>query len=132
MKVINADGIAVGRIGSFAAKEALKGEEIVIVNCKNAIITGNKEMILRQFLEKRGKVGSVQKGPKYSRLAYRIVKRTLRGMLPNHRFGRGREAWKRIMCFQDIPEKYANEKMVQLDKKSKLKFSRVGEFSILR
>ena len=40
-QIINAEGESVGRIASLAAKKALKGESIEVVNCSKAIITGD-------------------------------------------------------------------------------------------
>jgi len=59
------------------------------------IITGNKKNIEEYYESKRKRVGSTLKGPKISRTSEKIVKRTIRGMLPNYRTGRGREALKR-------------------------------------
>ena len=67
MIIIDGKNAILGRIASYAAKEALKGEEIVIVNCENVIITGSKQDVKEDYLEKRGRVGSAQKGPKISR-----------------------------------------------------------------
>jgi len=95
-----------GRLASYTAKEALKGSEVVILNSEKVIITGNKKDIQKKFEEKRGRVGSGQKGPKHSRLSDRIVKRAIRGMLPNHRLGRGKEALSRIRCYVGIPKEF--------------------------
>ena len=55
MKIIDGKGAVLGRLGSYVAKEALKGEEIVILNCDQVIITGNKKNIEAEFFEKRQK-----------------------------------------------------------------------------
>ncbi len=62
MKVIDGKGATLGRIASLVAKEALKGEEISVINCDNVIITGNFSAIKENFEIKRGRVGSGQKG----------------------------------------------------------------------
>jgi len=129
MKIINAENATLGRLSSFVAKQALKGEEIVIVNCSKAVITGNKENIKKEFLEKRGRIGSSQKGPKYSKVAHKMVKRTIRGMLPDHRWGRGREALKRIKCYDDIPEEFKDSKKISAGKEKNIKIMEIGELS---
>ena len=96
MKVIDGKNAVLGRLASYAAKESLKGEEVKIINCEQVIITGSRKFIEKDFQEKREKIGSGQKGPKISRASEKIVKRAIRGMLPDHREGRGREAFKRI------------------------------------
>lgn len=129
MKIIDGKDQILGRLASYAAKEALKGEEIIILNCEEVIITGNKRDIEKEFKEKRSRVGSSQKGPKHSKLSYKIVKRAIRGMLPNHREGRGKQAYKRIICYNGIPEKYnASEKIIS-NKEKKSKFIKVEHIS---
>ena len=67
MKVIDGKNAILGRLASYVAREALKGEEIAIVNCEQIIITGNKQNIIEDLEAKRKRVGSTQKGPKVSR-----------------------------------------------------------------
>ena len=129
IKVINGKGAILGRLASYVAKEALKGEEIVILNCDEVIISGNKQNIKINFERKRGRVGSGQKGPKHSRTSEKIVKRTIRGMMPGHRFGRGRQAFKRIKCYNGVPKEFENIKKIVAGKEKPIKFSKVEEFT---
>ena len=46
------------------------------------------------------------------------MKRAVRGMLPNHRWGRGREALKRIMCYFGMPYQYDKEKNINFVKEN--------------
>jgi large subunit ribosomal protein L13 len=112
MKIIDGNDAILGRLASFVAKNALEGEEMVVLNCEKVVITGNEKRIKEDFAEKRSKVGSGQKGPKVSRLNERIVKRAIRGMLPNHRKGRGKEALKKITCYVGIPKEYESSKKI--------------------
>ena len=131
MKIIDGTNAVLGRLASFIAKDLLKGEEIVVVNCEKIIITGNKERTKKNFKEKRSKIGSGQKGPKVSRLSERIVKRAVRGMLPDHRKGRGKEAFKRIKCYQGVPKEFEQSKKILAGRKpqvpNKSKILKVGE-----
>ena len=129
MKIIDGKNAILGRLASYAAKEALKGEEIVILNCEQVLIIGNKKDIEKKFKEKRNRVGSSQKGPKHSKTSEKIVKRTIRGMLPNHRKGRGKIAYKKIKCYVGIPEKFKESKKIKSGKNKKNKFSKIGEFT---
>ncbi|MEM3091202.1 MAG: 50S ribosomal protein L13 [Candidatus Pacearchaeota archaeon] len=122
MKVIDGKNAILGRLASYAAKEALNGESITILNCQDVIITGNKKNIRENFEKKKRRVGSSQKGPKHSILVYKIVKRTIRGMLPNYRKGRGKEAWKRIKCYVGVPKEFENVKKIVSGKEKKGKF----------
>ncbi|MDP2628758.1 MAG: 50S ribosomal protein L13 [Nanoarchaeota archaeon] len=127
MKIIDGTNAILGRLASYAAKESLQGEEVVILNSEKVIITGNKKNIKEKFLQKRRRVGSIQVGPKISRASERIVKRTIRGMLPNYREGRGREAFKRIKCFKGIPKEFADKKMIKSGKEKTKKFIKVED-----
>jgi large subunit ribosomal protein L13 len=129
MKIINGQDTILGRLASYAAKEALRGEEIIVVNCEKVIITGSRKNIEGELHEKRHRHGHSQKGPKPSKLGERIVKRTIRGMLPNHRFGRGREAWKRIKCYTGIPKEFEGKKMEKVKSDKKSKFVRIENVS---
>ncbi len=122
VKIIDGKNAVLGRLASFVAKEALRGEEIVVLNSEQVIITGNKKNIKENFEKKRERVGSGQQGPKHSRLDDRIVKRTIRGMLPNHRKGRGKEVFKKIKCYVGVPKEFENSKKIILKIKSKNKF----------
>jgi large subunit ribosomal protein L13 len=127
MKVIDGSGATLGRLASYAAKESLKGEEIRIVNCEEIIITGNKKDIIKTFEEKRKWVGSTQKGPKYSRSIDKVIKRVIRGMLPEHRWGRGRDAYKRIKCYIGLPAEFENSKIEKLEKRKDTISHKIGE-----
>ena len=116
MKIIDGTDAALGRLARFAAKESLKGEEIVIINCNKVLITGNRKNIEEKFQEKRGRVGTLQVGPKVSKTNEKIVKRTIRGMLPDFRMGRGKEALKKIKCYNTIPQEYESVEKIKLEK----------------
>jgi large subunit ribosomal protein L13 len=130
MKIIDGKNAILGRLASYVAREALKGEEIAIVNCEQIVITGNKQNIKEELEEKRGRVGSTEKGPKVSRTSEKIVKRAIRGMLPNYRTGRGRVAFKRIKCYVGIPKEFEEGKKISAGRAKTLgKIVRVKEMS---
>lgn len=129
MKIIDGKNAVLGRLASYVAKEALKGEEIKIVNCEQIIITGNKKFMEKDLLQKRSRVGTKQAGPKVSRTSEKIVKRAIRGMLPDHRQGRGREAFKKIMCYTGIPEEFKDSKKISFNNEDKLKYIKVKELT---
>jgi len=129
MKIIDGKNAILGRLASYVGKEALKGEEIIILNCEQVIITGNSKDIKKKFEEKRGRVGHSQKGPKHPKTSEKIVKRVIRGMLPNHREGRGKIAFKKIKCYIGVPKEFQESKKIVAGKATPIKFSRVKEFS---
>ena len=132
MKIIDGKNAILGRLASYAAKESLKGEEIVILNCEQVIITGNKKNIRENFERKKKRIGSGQKGPKHSILAEKIVKRAIRGMLPNYREGRGKVAWRKIKCYVGIPEEFQDAKKIVGGKEKKSKFVYVGDIANIK
>ena len=129
MKIIDGKNAVLGRLASYVAKEALKGEEIVILNCEFVIITGNRKFIRENFEESKRRVGSGQKGPKISRDSEKIVKRTIRGMLPNYRSGRGAIAYRKIKCFAGIPKEFEETKKIVSGKEKKSKYIHVKDIS---
>jgi len=129
MKFIDGKDAVLGRLASFVAKEALKGEEFKIMNCDKVLITGNKKTIEKEFKEKRNRFGHSQKGPKHPATSEKIVKRVIRGMLPNFREGRGRIAYKKIRCYNGIPKEFEEMKLIQLNTGKKMKTSKVKEFT---
>jgi len=129
MKIVDGKDAVLGRLASYVAKEALKGEEVKVVNCEQIIITGNKKNIEENFAAKRGRVGSGQTGPKHSKTNEKIVKRTIRGMLPNFREGRGKIAFKKIKCYVGIPKEFEEVEKIKISTGKKWKFSKVKEFA---
>ena len=102
--IIDGNGAVFGRICSFTAKKALEGNEVIIVNSEKTIMTGNKKDTIAKYSSIRKKGGHSQKGPKLSNVPHRILKRAIRGMLPDHRKGQGKETLKRIKCYDGMPE----------------------------
>ena len=129
MKIIDGKNAVLGRLASYVAKQALKGEEIVILNCEQVIVTGNRMNIKKKFEDKRGRVGSSQKGPKHSRTSDKIVKRSIRGMLPDHRKGRGKVAFKKIKCYVGIPKEFQESKKIVSGKEKIGKFVKVKDIT---
>jgi len=123
--IINAKNASLGRLASFAAKKVLLGEEVIIVNCEQAIITGNKRRVIEEY-KKRRKRGTPEKGPKFPSTPGRILKRAIRGMLP--KTNRGKELLKKVKCYNGVPEKYAKEKKISSGKE-KFKFVSLRKIS---
>ena len=110
--IINADGLIIGRMASIIAKRLLNGEEIVIVNAEKAVLSGKKKSKVKEakeFLE----VGSPEKGPFHYRRPDKIVRRTVRGMLP-YKQPKGKQAYKRLKVFIGIPAELKDQKMETL------------------
>lgn len=127
--IIDGNGAVFGRICSFAAKKALEGNDIVIVNSEKVIISGNKKDILKKYKIIKTKGGHSLKGPKYSRISYKMLKRGVRGMLPDHRKGIGKQAFSRIMCYQGVPKEFESEKMIKSKKIKPNKYIELKQLS---
>ncbi|MAG10961.1 50S ribosomal protein L13 [Candidatus Pacearchaeota archaeon] len=129
MKIIDGTNAVLGRLASYVAKESLKGEEFVILNCDQVIITGTKKNIQGKFEERRSRGGSSQKNPVHIRSSEGIVKRAIRGMLPDHRSGKGKIAFKNIKCFNKIPKEFKEAKKITAGKEKPNKFIQIKEIS---
>lgn len=132
MKIIDGKNAVLGRLASYVVKEVLRGEDIVILNSEQIIITGNKKDIENKLEERKSRIGSGQKGPKISRSADKIVKRAIRGMLPNFRRGRGKIAYKKIKCYVGIPKEFQDAKKIVGGRAKKTKFITVKEISNIK
>ena len=96
--IVDGSEAILGRIGSFVAKELLKGNSVVLINCEKLIVSGKKADFVEKIKRKRRMgQGSSLKGPKYIRQEDRLVKRIIRGMLPWDRM-KGRDAYRRLRC----------------------------------
>ncbi len=100
--IIDATDTILGRLATVAAKKALQGEVVMIINAEKAAVSGTRESILRKYTFKK-EVGDQIKGPFMSRMSDRLVRRTIRGMLPWHS-PRGRAAFKKVHVFIGNPE----------------------------
>lgn len=110
--IINADGLIIGRMASIIAKRLLNGEEIVIVNAEKAVLSGKRKSKVKEakeFLE----VGSPERGPFHYRRPDKIVRRTVRGMLP-YKQPKGKQAYKRLKVFIGIPAELKDKKIETL------------------
>lgn len=101
MIVIDGENAVLGRLGAYAAKQALLGETIAIVNAEKILVTGKKRWLVEEA-KRRNSMGVPRKGPFFSGLPDRYVRRAIRGMLP-YKTPRGRDAFGRIMCYIGIP-----------------------------
>ena len=118
-----------GRLASTVAKDLLKGNSVDVINCEKIIVSGDKKLFAKKVLTKRemGSGGSM-KGPKYPRVADRLVKRMIRGMLPRDRM-KGQDAFRRLRCY--VGNGVLNEEelaaAVKVEHKKPMKYSTIKE-----
>ncbi len=100
--LIDASGLILGRIASDVAERLLRGESIIIVNAEKAVISGRRHSVVEEakvFLE----VGHPRKGPYHPRRPDRVLRRTVRGMLPRKK-PKGQAAYRRLRVYIGVPE----------------------------
>ena len=105
--IIDAKGLILGRMASIIAKHLLQGESVIILNAEKAAISGKRLHIVKSaktFLE----VGHPRKGPYHPRRPDKIVRRTIRGMLPRKK-PKGKQAYKRLKVYLGTPLEFNNE-----------------------
>jgi large subunit ribosomal protein L13 len=129
LKLINAEGLVVGRLASNVAKQILNGEEVIIVNAEKALISGSRKAILTEYQGRR-KLTHARKGPHYPRMPDRILKRTVRGMIP-YQTPRGRTAYKNLKVYIGVPKEFEKKKFETIDncKKVPARFMTLGDVS---
>ena len=131
MKIVyDGEDVIFGRLASKVAKDLLKGNSVDVLNCEKIIVSGDKKLLVKKILARRemGSGGSM-KGPKYPRVADRLVKRMIRGMLPWDRM-KGREAFRNLRVYtSDVrnQESGISGEVVKLNHKKPMKFSSVAE-----
>lgn len=101
MVVIDADGKILGRLASQAAQQLKDGDEVYIVNAEQAVVTGRREQTFEEYRERHER-GNRDHGPYYPKAPDKILKRTIKGMLPDGHDGR--EAFKRLRTYTGNPE----------------------------
>lgn len=130
MVVIDADNLILGRLASHCAKLLLNGEEVTVVNAEKSVISGSKKNITSDYKEKRN-IGGLRKGPYFPRMPDRILKRTVRGMIP-YKKPSGKEAYSRLKVYIGVPRELKDEKLTTVagaSAEGKVKYIRLGDVS---
>ena len=107
--IVDAKGLILGRMASIIAKRLLQGESIIVLNAEKAAISGKRLQIVKEaktFLE----VGHPRKGPYHPRRPDRIVRRTIRGMLPRKK-PKGKQAYKRLKVYLGAPKEFEDKEI---------------------
>ncbi|MDI6736976.1 MAG: 50S ribosomal protein L13 [Nanoarchaeota archaeon] len=112
--IIDATNLIMGRLAAFAAKKALIGEKVDIINCEKAIVTGARKDIVAKYHRQRDRGGPFH-GPFISRKPNLLLKHVIRGMVP-HKQAKGIEAMARIKCYIGTPKEFEGKKTEKLEK----------------
>ena len=115
--VVDATDHIAGRLSSNVAKLLLKGNRVSVVNCDKIMISGTRSNIIseyREFLEINS-INHWKHGPKHPRRPDTIMKKMIRGMLPNEKPS-GREAHKRLRTYIGSPKEVKSLKKIKFEK----------------
>jgi large subunit ribosomal protein L13 len=106
--LLDAKNKILGRFSSQVAKKALLGYKIVIINAKDAIISGSKENIHQKYLAKLEikTATNPRRGPFWPRRPDVFMRTVIKKMLPRKTI-RGMDAINRIHVYiGDIPQRF--------------------------
>lgn len=99
-KILDATELIMGRMCSQVAKLALLGEHVVIINAKDAVISGRRNEVLEKYVHLRRDIRNLsnpRRGPFHHSRPDTFLRQKIRFMLPKN--FRGAEALKRIHVY---------------------------------
>ena len=113
--VVDGSGQVLGRLASITAKLLLLGWKVSIVNAEKIVLSGDPKTVIQSY--KRTVLGvrshySHKWRPKRPRSPQRLVKHTVRGMLPKHS-SKGKEALSRLRVYVGVPNELRDSKMIR-------------------
>ncbi len=127
--IINAEGLILGRLSSYIAKQLLLGKNIIVYNAEEIVISGNKNDIIEREKQKMQRGSNINKGPYYQRRPSAYFKKTVKRMLPKNK--RGEEALKKLKVYsrkKDL-EMNINLDKIRVEKLPNVKFITLKELS---
>ncbi len=80
--IVDAEDKVLGRLATDIARKVKDGEEVKVVNSEKAVISGDEEEVKDNYKNKYER-GSRDFGPYYPKRPDKILKRTVRNMLPD-------------------------------------------------
>jgi large subunit ribosomal protein L13 len=130
MKIVNAEGKILGRLASEIAQHARDDEEVRVVNSEGAVISGDEAEIKKEY-ETKYERGRRDRGPYFPKRADKILKRTVRNMLPDG--SDGRDTRSNVRTYLGVPDQMEDEvEEVEVKEGSELKhrnYVKLGEVS---
>jgi len=133
MKIIDATDTIMGRLASYAAKELMNGENVVIINAEKCIISGSKDVVFEKYAhrrERRSIINPLRFGPKYPRRPDGILRRSVRGMLPWKK-ATGKAVYKNLRVYIGRPAEFKQEGKAILLPEANLKKLKVPRYVTL-
>ena len=108
--IIDGNNLIAGRLASYAAKQALLGNEIEVINSEKILITGSKADVMKKQLHRQER-GHPYKGPFIPKREDKFMRRMIRGMLP-HKQPRGIAAYAKVKCHIGVPEELEGKETI--------------------
>lgn len=112
--IIDASNCIAGKLATFAAKQAILGKKVSIVNAEKAIISGNPRYYIEKWKKLKFEYGSPRAGPYISHLPDRFLRLIIRRMIKKRRSGR--EAYKRVLCYINMPKEFEGKEIISLER----------------
>ena len=112
--VYDAKDKILGRLASQVAKEMISArksgrqQRVIIINAEDAIVSGPRTKVLSDYRAKYN-LNHARKGPFFPRMPDKIVKRTVRGMLPYQKSSSGRGALRDLRVMIGTPKNLSLE-----------------------
>ena len=140
-KVYDATGKILGRLASQVAKDMISArksgsqQRVIIINAEGAIVSGPKSKVFSDYRAKYN-LNHARKGPFFPRMPDKIIKRTVRGMLPYQKNSSGRAALRDLRVMIGTPSNLSGDELPEdhqwgdtgkIDRDPPNKFVRLGE-----
>jgi len=111
---IDAENAILGRLYTEVAKYLLEGYAVNILNCEKAVISGKKHSVLREYraMQQIHTHTNPRRGPFHPKRPDRLVRRTVRGMLPWKK-SKGKQAYHRLLTYIGVPEEFAKSEIIK-------------------
>ena len=141
--VFDASNMILGRLASHVAKILIEGQKtgsqdrVIVVNAENAVVSGSKKAVFATY-RKKYELNHARKGPFFPRMPDKILKRTVRGMLPYQKKTSGRNAIRNLrvtigcpshLSGEDLPDGHEMGDASQLTRSLPQKYVQLGKIS---
>lgn len=113
--LLDAKNQILGRLASFAAKQAISGETVIVLNAEKAVVSGRRRNIIDEAKHRLNTrtLQSQEKAPVHQRRPDLYFRRVVRGMLPWKK-PKGKAAFHRVYVYVGVPDEYSNKTPVHV------------------
>ncbi len=127
--IINGEDLVAGRLASNIAKKVITGESVIIINSEKVIVVGTKTSIMPKYKQRVNAAvkSNPHYGPKFDRIPSKMLKRMIKGMLPN-KSRTNERLLKQVKIYNKFPKTIDIAKAETIEK---IKYSKKGDFMYL-